>query len=99
MCSCAQPHIGDVVSSDTVQHRGEAEHVLPNTNALVAIRKGKQQHPFNGPLSQITQVSRYQKGKVYLDFTGERAYGQKTFYLIYFVPTISDPVVFNWDAG
>ena len=26
-------------------------------------------HPFNGPLSGTTRVSRYQKGKTYLDFT------------------------------
>jgi len=26
-------------------------------------------HPFNGPLSRTTQVSRYQKGKTNLDFT------------------------------
>jgi len=26
-------------------------------------------HPFNGPLSRITQVSRYQKSKINLDFT------------------------------
>jgi len=26
-------------------------------------------HPFNGPLSGTTQVSRYQKGKTNLDFT------------------------------
>ena len=29
-------------------------------------------HPFNGPLSRTTQVSRYQKGKTNLDFTGAR---------------------------
>jgi len=29
-------------------------------------------HPFNGPLSGTTQVSRYQKGKINLDFTEER---------------------------
>ena len=29
-------------------------------------------HTFNGPLSGTTQVSRYQKGKTNLDFTGER---------------------------
>ena len=29
-------------------------------------------HPFNGPLSGTTQVSRYQKGKTNLDFTGAR---------------------------
>jgi len=27
-------------------------------------------HPFNGPLSGTTRVSRYQKGKTNLDFTG-----------------------------
>ena len=29
-------------------------------------------HPFNGPLSGTTQVSRYQKGKTNLDFIGAR---------------------------
>jgi len=29
-------------------------------------------HTFNGPLSGTTQVSRYQKGKTNLDFTGAR---------------------------
>jgi len=29
-------------------------------------------HPFNSPLSRTTQVSRYQKGKTNLDFTGAR---------------------------
>ena len=29
-------------------------------------------HPFNGPLSMTTRVSRYQKGKTNLDFTGAR---------------------------
>ena len=29
-------------------------------------------HPFNGPLSRTTWVSRYQKGKTSLDFTGAR---------------------------
>jgi len=29
-------------------------------------------HPFNDPLSGTTQVSRYQKGKTNLDFTGAR---------------------------
>ena len=29
-------------------------------------------HAFNGPLSGTTQVSRYQKGKTNLDFTGAR---------------------------
>jgi len=29
-------------------------------------------HPFNGPFSRTTQVSRYQKGKTNLDFTEAR---------------------------
>ena len=29
-------------------------------------------HPFNGPLSGTTRVSRYQKGNTYLDFTEAR---------------------------
>jgi len=29
-------------------------------------------HPFTGPLSRTTQVSRYQKGKTNLDFTEAR---------------------------
>ena len=29
-------------------------------------------HPFNGPFSTTTQVSRYQKGKTNLDFTGAK---------------------------
>ena len=37
-------------------------------------------HPFNGPLSRTTQVSRHQKGKTNLDFTeardGERQWHQ-----------------------
>jgi len=32
-------------------------------------------HPLNGPLSATTQVSRYQKGKTNLDFTGARDSG------------------------
>ena len=31
-----------------------------------------QTHPFNGPFSGTTQVSRYQKGKTNLDFTEAR---------------------------
>ena len=32
-------------------------------------KKHTHTHPFNGPLSGTTQVSRYQKGKTNLDFT------------------------------
>ena len=34
--------------------------------------KGKHTHPFNGRLSETTQVSRYQKGKTNRDFTEAR---------------------------
>ena len=34
--------------------------------------KGTHTHPFNGPLSGTTRVSRYQKGKTNLDFTEAR---------------------------
>ena len=32
------------------------------------IEMGSRTHPFNGPFSGTTQVSRYQKGKTNLDF-------------------------------
>ena len=35
-------------------------------------RQSTHTHPFNGPLSGTTQVSRYQKGKTNLDFTEAR---------------------------
>jgi len=34
-----------------------------------AVRAHTHTHPFNGPLSRTTRVSRYQKGKTNLDFT------------------------------
>ena len=37
---------------------------------LVLIRRNM--HPFNGPMSGTTRVSRYQKGKTNLDFTEAR---------------------------
>jgi len=36
------------------------------------VASGTHTHPFNGPLSGSTQVSRYQKGKTNLDFTEAR---------------------------
>jgi len=35
-------------------------------------RWGTHTHPFNGPLSRTTRVSRYQKGKTNLDFIEAR---------------------------
>ena len=37
-----------------------------------SIQQHTHTHPFNGPLSRTTQVSRYQKGKTSLDFTDAR---------------------------
>jgi len=34
---------------------------------FMALASKQQQHPFNSPLSETTQVSRYQKGKTNLD--------------------------------
>jgi len=38
----------------------------------MSLHKCHYSHPFNGPLSGTTRVSRYQKGKTYLDFTEAR---------------------------
>ena len=46
------------------QHISNCQCTVQNHNTLL--------HPFNGPLSRTTQVSRYQKGKTNLDFTGAR---------------------------
>ena len=43
-----------------------------NTHPLTSIQKHTHTHPFNGPLSGTTRVSRYQKGKTNLDFTEAR---------------------------
>jgi len=42
------------------------------TWAQESIAASMHTHPFNGPLSGTTQVSRYQKGKTNLDFTEAR---------------------------
>ena len=39
---------------------------------LAIQQQQQQQHPFNGPLSGTTRVSRYQKGKSNLDFNEAR---------------------------
>ena len=39
---------------------------------VIGIFKHTHTHPFNGPFSGTTQVSRYQKGKTNLDFTEAR---------------------------
>jgi len=46
--------------------------ILMTLGAVGLQQQQQQQHPFNGPLSGTTQVSRYQKGKTDLDFTEAR---------------------------
>ena len=45
---------------------------LKFSHVLYYSNKQQQQQPFNGLFSRITWVSRYQKGKTNLDFTGAR---------------------------
>jgi len=47
-------------------------HPTNRVKALKAINKHTHTHRFNGPLSGTTRVSRYQKGKTNLAFTGAR---------------------------
>jgi len=54
----------DLVSTDTDTHT----HTDTDTHTHTQTHT----HPFNGPLSETTQVSRYQKDKTNLDFTGAR---------------------------
>ena len=57
LCSCLQCSSNDtVLLSNADRSRPTHTHT----------------HPFNGPLSGTTQVSRYQKGKTNQDFTGAR---------------------------
>jgi len=42
------------------------------TSPFLPITSHTHTHPFNGPLSGTTRVSRYQKGKINLDFTEAR---------------------------
>ena len=53
---CSQTGASDVIISAFLARRTFAEYI----------------HSFNGPFSETTRVSRYQKGKTNLDFTGAR---------------------------
>ena len=52
------------------QIRGGRRNDLLGESQIPCLKRNA--HPFNGPLSGTTQVSRYQKGKTNLDFTEER---------------------------
>ena len=59
----------DVNCPHAKQHSHQRQHSASNSSLLpLAIHT----HPFNGPLSGTTRVSRYQKGKTDLDFTEAR---------------------------
>ena len=84
--SAARPH-GQLVHRPALPRAREAARlrrrrivvVVRRTDVLVATVQSESQPiththtpPFNGPLSGTTRVSRYQKGKTSLDFTGAR---------------------------
>jgi len=46
--------------------------ILPHVHRFKKFFSPAHTHPFNSPLSETTQVSRYQKGKTRLDFTEAR---------------------------
>jgi len=54
--------------------RFPVEHTLSTVSSCQRISSANctHTHPFNGPLSETTWVSRYQKGKTNLDFTEAR---------------------------
>jgi len=64
------PYIGTIVNSISLSKRKNGEWDM-NIYYLWLI-VSEYTHPFNGPFSGTTRVSRYQKGKTYLDFTEAR---------------------------
>jgi len=52
------------ICSTWTELNSSSEHLYSNVRPI--------KHTFNGPLSGTNQVSRYQKGKTNLDFTGAR---------------------------
>jgi len=56
----------------------EQSQLLISTSAMLSAHLARMHtHPFNGPLSGTTQVSRYQKGKTNLAFTGRMPFQQQ----------------------
>jgi len=67
VCSFANINIKHVLLKDKMSSATRLIAVDISGDTVV-----KYTHPFNGPLSGTTQVSRYQKGKTNLDFTEAR---------------------------
>jgi len=63
-------HRDSCTERETKTHLQNHTYALFPTRSLVSFRRHT--HPFNGPLSGTTRVSRYQKGKTNLDFTEAR---------------------------
>jgi len=60
------PHVAGNRRSPRLRHSHAARHDRTHLRCV------PHTHPFNGPLSRTTRVSRYQKGKTNLDFTEPR---------------------------
>ena len=67
-----QVTITDVSEKSECMHVHAFRYSVPVLFSFVKERHHTHTHPFNGPLSGTTQVSRYQKGKTNLDFTEAR---------------------------
>ena len=63
--------VGIATPDNNLQRRSNLISELNDSTALLN-RERTHTHPFNGPLSGTTRVSRYQKGKTSLDFTEAR---------------------------
>ena len=59
-------------ASTTAYHKSQQSTACIQVYPLLMTRSETHTHPFNGPLSGTTRVSRYQKGKTNLDFTETR---------------------------
>ena len=64
-------NISTTTCPDSTHHAAKTA-VYPNNNVSDTDLLFTHRHPFNGPLSGTTRVSRYQKGKTNLDFTEAR---------------------------
>jgi len=61
-----------IVTYNLLKFRSGISSADLRTLSDAILRTHAHKHPFNGPLSWTTQVSRYQKGKTNLDYTEAR---------------------------
>jgi len=80
-CGCHVPLLGAVVTVQWVWRRLQMSRLDSTPTGRLTVHHKTitsvytHIHPFNGPLSWTTRVSRYQKGKTNLDFTEARDNG------------------------